>query len=673
MSQQKSIAIFAHNSKDAYSGGRYHAFIIALALVRAGFRVTLVTNNVPVFYDDFSNYKETESLKIHLVKSFKQKYLSQCFDIVFLVPGMDGYHNSNIYKLALRQKKQFGSKLFLLNFESPNWFNQYASQNRRESLWAGWKFVAKHSDMILSMTEEAVKYAKEYYDVDDVRHSYCYPSINNQAIQSLPDYPKEKNIICFYRRSHGSHKGGGVIKDLFVEEMRGYTVKLLCGLDLPDGRDYIKLLECANMFGIRIEVISRVSDIEKFTEYKKAKLLIFPSQFEGFGYPPVEALACNTECACYDLPVLRETCGKKLIYAKHSDINDLKDKIRKFLRKKSKKNQNYAAEFMQKYSLDSMSNKLDSIIRGLDTRKAIEVYPHIGDLEDIKFYLKSFALSRSRFSICSYRFLRYCVRRTNHLYHYYFYRPLSGQGYKKNLIGQAKSNANTSIQGLQNIYDSKRIFIIGNGPSVSYSDLEKLQNEICFCMNRFSMCYDKTSFRPDLTFVEDKLMIKSHINSILQNAQTRVIAPEMYTKEIEHESLIKFKLLPNPSGKNLSPDHNSGIYFGASVVYSAIQTAIWCGAKEIYLYGIDHSMNIPKTVDKKDSRIVIANNENNHFIKNYRDKNEGWCCPDYQMIDQSFDNAKKYADKNNIVIRNATRGGKLEVFERINLDDLFER
>ncbi len=32
---------------------------------------------------------------------------------------------------------------------------------------------------------------------------------------------------------------------------------------------------------------------------------------------------------------------------------------------------------------------------------------------------------------------------------------------------------------------------------------------------------------------------------------------------------------------------------------------------------------------------------------------------------------KKYADKNGVKIFNATRGGMLEVFERVDLDDMF--
>ena len=38
------------------------------------------------------------------------------------------------------------------------------------------------------------------------------------------------------------------------------------------------------------------------------------------------------------------------------------------------------------------------------------------------------------------------------------------------------------------------------------------------------------------------------------------------------------------------------------------------------------------------------------------------------LLQLGYEAAKRYAEKNGIIIKNATRGGKLEVFERIDLD-----
>ena len=54
-----------------------------------------------------------------------------------------------------------------------------------------------------------------------------------------------------------------------------------------------------------------------------ASLLAFPSRYEGFGLPPVEAFACGTPVVASDLPVLREVCGEHATYAATGDADSL--------------------------------------------------------------------------------------------------------------------------------------------------------------------------------------------------------------------------------------------------------------------------------------------------------------------------------------------------------------
>lgn len=54
-----------------------------------------------------------------------------------------------------------------------------------------------------------------------------------------------------------------------------------------------------------------------------AAALVFPSRHEGFGLPPLEALACGTPVVSSDLPVLREVTGAHALYAAVGDAADL--------------------------------------------------------------------------------------------------------------------------------------------------------------------------------------------------------------------------------------------------------------------------------------------------------------------------------------------------------------
>jgi hypothetical protein len=74
-------------------------------------------------------------------------------------------------------------------------------------------------------------------------------------------------------------------------------------------------------------VYSRISDYEKFALLKRAKAVLFPTRFEGFGYPAVEAAYAGAEVVCYRLPVLIETVGEIAHMAPVGDTEALADEL----------------------------------------------------------------------------------------------------------------------------------------------------------------------------------------------------------------------------------------------------------------------------------------------------------------------------------------------------------
>lgn len=72
----------------------------------------------------------------------------------------------------------------------------------------------------------------------------------------------------------------------------------------------------------------RISDAELQTYYQKARLLVQPSLYEGFGMPPLEALSLGTGVIISDIPVFKEIYqGFPVTYFKSQDSSDLADKI----------------------------------------------------------------------------------------------------------------------------------------------------------------------------------------------------------------------------------------------------------------------------------------------------------------------------------------------------------
>lgn len=75
----------------------------------------------------------------------------------------------------------------------------------------------------------------------------------------------------------------------------------------------------AARLGDRFTRLGRLGDDELVGAYRSADLLVLPTLDEGFGYPPLEALACGTPVAVTDIPVLRETLGSQAHYFRDAD------------------------------------------------------------------------------------------------------------------------------------------------------------------------------------------------------------------------------------------------------------------------------------------------------------------------------------------------------------------
>ena len=233
-----------------------------------------------------------------------------------------------------------------------------------------------------------------------------------------------------------------------------------------------------------------------------------------------------------------------------------------------------------------------------------------------------------------------------------------------------KQNENLELYKFKNLYKGQKCFIIGNGPSLLHEDLEKIEKNsfISFGCNRIYKIYKTTKWRADYYCVVDLRLI----DSIKDDIQTPVAKKGTFAKEFYYDALesinhlgdlYRFKELwqdVNNEEFKFADDIRKGIYQGFTVAYVMLQIAVYMGFKEIYLLGVDFTF-----VAKQDGKqhfyendnvdvfdpIVVKNLYKNDLLKAYRA-------------------AKRYADNSEIKIFNATRGGELEIFERVSFDSI---
>jgi len=147
----------------------------------------------------------------------------------------------------------------------------------------------------------------------------AHPLINDNYILYVGARKRHKNlenlILAFYE-----------IKD------RAKVKLVIAGAkDNKSVEDEIdQLIRTLNLRGKVIEILSPTDEI-LINLYRNARLFVFPSFFEGFGMPPLEAISLNCPAITSNIPVLREILGEKIACLDPYDISDMATKIQRAL------------------------------------------------------------------------------------------------------------------------------------------------------------------------------------------------------------------------------------------------------------------------------------------------------------------------------------------------------
>lgn len=239
---------------------------------------------------------------------------------------------------------------------------------------------------------------------------------------------------------------------------------------------------------------------------------------------------------------------------------------------------------------------------------------------------------------------------------------------------EIQSKYGSSIKKYRDIHKGKRCFIIGNGPSLRIEDLEKLKNEVTFAANKIFVAFEDTDWRPTYYCLQDFVLINEEVDKIegIDSKAKFVAGNELVDRGRYLKDCIYFFLNVkkfNPQLPLFSENPAKWISEGYTVTYAEIQLAVYMGFTEIYLLGVDH--NYAKMLDREGN--VIESDAGNYFSDKYLQNQEFGKQLNYPNLDNSslaYIAAEKYTKEHGVKVFNATRGGKLEAFERIDFDTL---
>lgn len=237
-----------------------------------------------------------------------------------------------------------------------------------------------------------------------------------------------------------------------------------------------------------------------------------------------------------------------------------------------------------------------------------------------------------------------------------------------------KSKYSKKIRQFKDIHKGETCFIIGNGPSLKAEDLEMLQkkNIPCFAFNRIYLMFDKTNWRPTYYISQDEKTLFSCQDKIsnMKDVNYKFIPIQLkYYNNIKVKNALYFNLNGGYDGEkyNFSTNIDILVENSTTVAHSAVQLAVYMGFTTIYFIGVDHNFSV---YQNEKGEIIKDKTVRDYFTDDYNKDKSKLYIPRLDRSTKAFLASKIYCDANNIKIKNATRGGKLEVFERVDLDKL---
>ena len=233
-------------------------------------------------------------------------------------------------------------------------------------------------------------------------------------------------------------------------------------------------------------------------------------------------------------------------------------------------------------------------------------------------------------------------------------------------------------------YKGRRCFVIGNGPSLQQMDIPKLKNEITIGCNGIYKEFADWGFYTNYILFEDIQQTELRRKDILKvNGPIKLagIHNAYAFKADENTYFMYCRIGDKTYWDHLAPmfseDFPNIVYLGSTVTYISLQLAFHLGCDPVYLIGVDHNYGeLPKlfppgkiTITEENIHLVRGL----HFDDDYYKVGDQIGVPNVKIQEDAYAKAREVYERHGRHIYNAGLNSKLEVFEKCNFDDLFQR
>ena len=215
--------------------------------------------------------------------------------------------------------------------------NRAAYAYARASMW----IAAKRSDRILTVSEASKRDILHFFNVPPDKISVVYNAID-ERFWVVPDPEDVARVRERFQLDHGFVLYAGTIKphknlvrliEAFAELRKGEfeELKLLIIGDEISKLPALRRAVHGHKLHKHVRFLGFVPDDTLAVLYRLAAVFVFPSLYEGFGLPPLEAMASGTPVVTSNVSSLPEVAGDAAILVDPYEVGSIVDGVRRVL------------------------------------------------------------------------------------------------------------------------------------------------------------------------------------------------------------------------------------------------------------------------------------------------------------------------------------------------------
>ena len=239
------------------------------------------------------------------------------------------------------------------------------------------------------------------------------------------------------------------------------------------------------------------------------------------------------------------------------------------------------------------------------------------------------------------------------------------------------------LMELKDTHMGETCFVIGNGPSLTAADLDRIRQQgiFSFASKGIYKIFSQTAWRPDiwgvsdLDYIELKQKELDRLDGFIKLVCTQsYLKKGILIKDAVYYPFIQAERTP----RCFYQDVSRGVQFYGTITGKLVNFAVYMGFTTIYLLGCDNTVAIKQDAD---GRSVIDTSKELHFSRDYFESEQERITV-YQNINnlqhameyvnRSYHDLKWFCDDLGVKVFNATRGGELESFPRMDVEEILQ-